>query len=109
MPASRRARAITLAPRSWPSSPGFATSTRILRSLVISNSLPTVEPEILPFSVENACDEQIGWRKSQVFSQSKRSGFGRARLLRFNDSLGRLFLLNRLLGCHHVFQFKASP
>src|SRR5215208_4651605 len=29
MPASRRARAITFAPRSWPSSPGLATSTRI--------------------------------------------------------------------------------
>src|SRR5689334_18677859 len=35
MPASRRARAITLAPRSWPSSPGLATSTRILRSAAI--------------------------------------------------------------------------
>src|SRR3990170_1946958 len=31
MPASRRARAITLAPRSWPSSPGLATSTRMGR------------------------------------------------------------------------------
>ena len=29
IPASRSARAITLAPRSWPSSPGFATKTRI--------------------------------------------------------------------------------
>src|SRR5581483_4136518 len=29
IPASRRARAITLAPRSWPSRPGLATSTRI--------------------------------------------------------------------------------
>src|SRR5205807_7910753 len=27
-PASRRARAMTLAPRSWPSRPGFATTTR---------------------------------------------------------------------------------
>src|SRR5581483_11882107 len=33
MPASRSARAMTLAPRSWPSRPGFATRTRILRSL----------------------------------------------------------------------------
>src|SRR5579864_8826953 len=32
MPASRRARAMTLAPRSWPSRPGFATSTRIFCS-----------------------------------------------------------------------------
>src|SRR4051812_9584694 len=29
MPASRNARAMTLAPRSWPSRPGLATSTRI--------------------------------------------------------------------------------
>src|SRR5215210_7995966 len=29
MPASRRARAMIFAPRSWPSSPGFAITTRI--------------------------------------------------------------------------------
>src|SRR5215813_12532919 len=49
MPASRRARAMTLAPRSWPSRPGFAMSTRIGRSAPLSfaivreefiNSLP---------------------------------------------------------------------
>src|SRR5450631_1232847 len=40
MPASRNARAITFAPRSCPSSPGFATSTRILTS-TISNHLTT--------------------------------------------------------------------
>src|SRR5271169_1305764 len=34
MPASRSARAMTLAPRSWPSSPGLATSTRILDSAI---------------------------------------------------------------------------
>src|SRR5919201_98072 len=33
-PASRRARATILAPRSCPSNPGFATTTRILRSLI---------------------------------------------------------------------------
>src|SRR6202521_3365546 len=33
MPASRSARAITLAPRSCPSRPGLATSTRILESI----------------------------------------------------------------------------
>src|ERR1051325_10171348 len=31
IPASRKARAITFAPRSWPSKPGLATSTRIFR------------------------------------------------------------------------------
>src|SRR3954467_12176788 len=33
MPASRRARAMIFAPRSWPSSPGLATTTRILREV----------------------------------------------------------------------------
>src|SRR5215207_2387178 len=33
MPASRSARAMILAPRSWPSSPGLATTTRILRAV----------------------------------------------------------------------------
>src|ERR1700683_1708356 len=40
MPASRKARAITLAPRSCPSRPGFATSTRIFVS-AIANHLTT--------------------------------------------------------------------
>src|SRR4029077_4363075 len=40
MPASRSALAITLAPRSCPSKPGFATSTRILTS-DIDNHLTT--------------------------------------------------------------------
>src|SRR5215216_4398249 len=35
MPASRRARATTLAPRSWPSRPGLATRTRIWRCWVM--------------------------------------------------------------------------
>src|SRR3990172_10209292 len=35
MPASRSAAATTLAPRSWPSSPGLATSTRIGRGGVL--------------------------------------------------------------------------
>src|SRR5260370_39535071 len=35
MPASRKARAITLTPRSCPSSPGFASKTLILWSLII--------------------------------------------------------------------------
>src|SRR5581483_7588865 len=36
MPASRRARAITFAPRSCPSNPGLATNTRILASSAIA-------------------------------------------------------------------------
>src|SRR6266852_3572325 len=34
MPASRRARAIIFAPRSWPSCPGFAISTRIVFRII---------------------------------------------------------------------------
>src|SRR4051794_31109422 len=33
MPASRNARAMIFAPRSWPSRPGLATTTRILRAM----------------------------------------------------------------------------
>src|SRR5581483_10249840 len=33
MPASRSARAITFAPRSWPSRPTFAMTTRVLRAI----------------------------------------------------------------------------
>src|SRR3954466_12044571 len=33
MPASRRGRAMIFAPRSWPSRPGLATTTRILRAV----------------------------------------------------------------------------
>src|SRR6202012_4006559 len=36
MPASRSARAMILAPRSCPSSPGLATTTRILRAVAAS-------------------------------------------------------------------------
>src|SRR5579871_5828542 len=50
MPASRRARAITLAPRSWPSSPGLATSTRILRSSAIE---PFIKPQTRLLTTED--------------------------------------------------------
>src|SRR5918997_4628631 len=39
IPASRSARAMTLAPRSWPSSPGLATRTRIFLSLMLEGRL----------------------------------------------------------------------
>src|SRR5579875_1230596 len=38
MPASRSARAMILAPRSWPSSPGLATTTRIFRSAAVEDT-----------------------------------------------------------------------
>src|SRR3954451_20795211 len=40
MPASRRARAMILAPRSWPSRPGLATTTRIFRACVLMARAP---------------------------------------------------------------------
>src|SRR5512143_183505 len=40
MPASRSARAMTFAPRSWPSRPGLAMTTRILRMRVSSFQFP---------------------------------------------------------------------
>src|SRR5215213_975823 len=43
MPESRRARAMILAPRSCPSRPGLATTTRILR-LLTRRKLPTDAP-----------------------------------------------------------------
>src|SRR5215216_3304772 len=48
MPASRSARAMIFAPRSCPSSPGFATTTRILRSAMAGDSrAPARRPGLL--------------------------------------------------------------
>src|SRR3954464_14413769 len=47
MPASRSAAAITRAPRSWPARPGFATSTRILRSIRSEPRRGLVDAELL--------------------------------------------------------------
>src|SRR5918994_2706835 len=51
IPASRRARAMILAPRSWPSKPGFATTTRIFR-LDMAARLPRADATV------NRCAEQ---------------------------------------------------
>src|SRR3954453_21494879 len=48
MPASRNARAITLAPRSWPSRPGFATRTRIFCSAAVIGSADCLYVEAPP-------------------------------------------------------------
>src|SRR5947209_16206370 len=50
MPASRRARAMILAPRSWPSRPGLATTTRIFFDVLIGGSL---EDRALPVGAEH--------------------------------------------------------
>src|SRR5919107_1472226 len=49
IPASRRARAMIFAPRSWPSRPGLATTTRILRVCVLftaARKLPHAQPQV---------------------------------------------------------------
>src|ERR1700682_2644115 len=64
MPASRSARAITLAPRSCPSSPGFATNTRIGRVSSMWQPL-FYDPECLsylffPFAIDQRVNIVIG-------------------------------------------------
>src|SRR5262245_24594645 len=54
MPASRRARATTLAPRSWPSRPGLATSTRIWRCSVMALPLSLLLDELDEHAVGGA-------------------------------------------------------
>src|SRR5438874_5674157 len=43
MPASRSARAMIFAPRSWPSRPGLAINTRIFRSVIFRSLLRIAE------------------------------------------------------------------
>ena len=73
MPASRSARAMILAPRSWPSRPGLATTTRILRpaargSVGVSVSRRHVASEFMgPSPAETQCrDEPFAavWRSA---------------------------------------------
>src|SRR5450759_1290651 len=64
MPASRRARAITLAPRSCPSRPGLATNTRIGRVSSIYQPL-FYDPERLaylffPFAIDQRVNIVVG-------------------------------------------------
>src|SRR5215218_4154860 len=55
MPASRSARAMILAPRSWPSRPGLATTTRILRAVAGRCSRVCVSAAIVRVAL-GACD-----------------------------------------------------
>src|SRR3712207_9687 len=59
MPASRSARAITFAPRSWPSSPGFATRTRIFLSLMLEGRL-LVESVNVAERVADFAERRVG-------------------------------------------------
>src|SRR3972149_3390300 len=62
IPASRRARAMTFAPRSWPSSPGFAMSTRILFAMVVTSVEQRFLPhaEDLPHHAANLAEGRLG-------------------------------------------------
>src|SRR5579875_1070559 len=54
MPASRKARASTFAPRSCPSRPGFATRTRIGRSAIVHDSFVYLFCLLQNFCIERA-------------------------------------------------------
>src|SRR3954447_13634347 len=53
MPASRSARAMILAPRSWPSRPGLATTTRILRPPCSAGAVDSAVPSTGRGSLED--------------------------------------------------------
>src|SRR5688572_6050657 len=62
MPASRNARAMTFAPRSWPSSPGLAITTRIFRIWSVRRLNERdflVFPPDLPEGVAHLADRRI--------------------------------------------------
>src|SRR5215216_1770959 len=63
MPASRSARAMIFAPRSWPSSPGLATTTRILRvemATGIRGMLVHDELHLLVLAAVDRADDRVG-------------------------------------------------
>src|SRR5829696_394519 len=59
MPASRSARAMIFAPRSWPSRPGLATTTRILRLLVAALTAPILLDDQLHLLVRRPVDRAV--------------------------------------------------
>src|SRR4051794_26701884 len=59
MPASRSARAMIFAPRSWPSRPGLATTTRILRLLVAALTAASLLHDQLHLLVGGAVDRAV--------------------------------------------------
>src|SRR4051812_31103994 len=59
MPASRSARAMILAPRSCPSSPGFATTTRILRLPPCDCAAPGAEVSAVPSTGPRLLDDDL--------------------------------------------------
>src|ERR1700730_5577822 len=75
MPASRKERAITLAPRSCPSRPGFATSTRIFRS-TIDLYLTTEGAEVHSYRGLPAFDCRLSIFGSQISDLSSQTWRG---------------------------------
>src|SRR5215210_3444797 len=73
MPASRNARAMILAPRSWPSSPGFAITTLIFRATVPEFSLGPVELKgVIWLGTRTApFDEMTGFAQNVLALQPK--------------------------------------
>src|SRR5579859_3517119 len=96
IPASRRARATTFAPRSWPSSPGLAMSTRIgaavegFSAIVATRTVgagaeeklcrgprPSPRPASPLEGPRTAPSEQLGDVEEEVAEQRRRHGAGR--------------------------------
>src|SRR4029434_4149565 len=69
IPASRRARAITLAPRSWPSRPGLAMTTRVFRMPLISSGAHD-EPCTAPAGLQVQTSYPIGRGGDPIYGRS---------------------------------------
>src|SRR5829696_919053 len=99
MPASRSARAMIFAPRSWPSSPGLATTTRILRvemATGIRGMLVHDELHLLVLAAVDRADDRVGAAAPH--------------LLRVGPGLHRARAeLHRTLDDFHVVDVVATP
>src|SRR5580704_10303175 len=78
MPASRNARAITLAPRSCPSSPGLATNTRIGLFIQSDRARFPIGAEHIPQSVADFAERRISAYSVQNIRHSVLRTLGRA-------------------------------
>src|SRR6267378_5959944 len=95
MPASRSARATTFAPRSWPSSPGFAMRTRIFFAIGITSVEERLLPnaEGLPHHVDDLA--QRGLRADRVEDQGHRVRIPLTTLAQLIESPGVLLRVPR--------------
>src|ERR1700733_671905 len=101
MPASRKARAMTFAPRSWPSKPGLATSTRMRGSIRFDGSrivLARLLMRVGNLELRLGLKKEGGfWKRSAC---AGRLDFHRGGLFELPAVRGRdnLYLLRRALG-----------